>query len=104
MVGKISVIPYTADHLEFHGAYSYYQICLGDLVWKIAISPVVKSISFVKKLRGVGNLEVSLVYEINGQIREESEILDLGYDALKVLCSDSVFHLLKAVERWELGV
>ncbi len=104
MVGKIAVIPYAAEPFGFQGAYSYYRICLGDLVWKIAISPAVKSISSVKKLSGVGTLEVSLVCEIDGQTRQESEILDLGHDALRVLCSDSIFHLLKATERWELGV
>lgn len=108
MVGKISVIPYGTPVPGitdvFGSDYSHYRIRIGDFVWLIAISPVVKSISDVKVLKGVGNLNVSLVYELNGRLVTEDEILCLGYDAETELCSKAVFDLIKAVDGWELGV
>lgn len=106
MVGKLSVVPYHANAPKIaaciNNSYSYLKICIGDLVWTIAISPVVKGISSVKQLKGVGNLEISLVCEVDGRLIQETEIWNLGSDARMVLCSQSVFDLLKKVDRWEL--
>ena len=108
MVGKLSVVPYNANAHKIaermNNRYSHYRVCIGDLVWMIAISPVVKAISSVTKLKGVGNLEVSLVCEMDGRLTQENEVLNLGYDARMELRSQGVFDLLKKVGRRELDV
>lgn len=106
MVGKISVIPHGVSIPGitdvFGSAYSHYRVCIGDFVWLIAISPVVKAITGVKVLKGVGNLSVSFVYELNGSLVADDEILCLGYDADTKLHSQAVIDLLKTVDRWEM--
>lgn len=106
MVGRISVIPYGVMIPGitdiFGSSYSYYRVRIEDVVWFIAISPAVKSVSSVKKLRGVGNLSVTISYEVNGLVFSEEENLDLGYDVSSRLHSQAVLDLLKKVDRWEL--
>ena len=107
MVGKVSVIPYGVPVPGvtdvFGSAYSHYKICIDEFVWLIAISPAVKAVTAVKRLKGVGNLSVSLMYNIDGRVFYDEENLDLGFDARKELCSQEVFNMLKRVDRWELG-
>jgi len=86
MVGKLSVVPYNAN------------------APKIAERMNNRYSHSVTKLKGVGNLEVSLVCEMDERLTQENEVLNLGYDARMELRSKGVFDLLKKVGKRELDV